>query len=212
MKYITACGFLLLLCSCASRQITTTWKEEHISSGKYHRILVVAILPETDSMLREKMETEFVHSLESWGYQAVTAISEFGPRGVAGSGEENTYLKLCDKGIDAVITLALLPRTKETWYPPGSAYTNPNNYYYKRIWDYRKVQADTAGIDKEKDEYFWESILFDLATLEAVCTVRTQSFTKEGQPKVTEGLARQVTKKMLKEEVLRKQPVTLKPF
>lgn len=175
--------------------------------------MVVAIMPEADSAARKAMETDMVYALRNLNYQAVSAVAVFGPQGLANSGEENTYLKLCDSGIDAVMTLALIHKTKETWRQTGNVYARPNDYYYQRIWNYKKIAAGTIETG-EKPEYFWENILFDLLTLEAVCTIRTQPFTKANQVKTTGNLTEQVIKKLLKEKVLKKQPTpaSLKAF
>lgn len=204
MKYAAVTSLLILLFSCTPRQITTVWKADPIPAGSYHRILVVAILPEEDTVLREGLETEYVHVLDDLGYQAISAMTTFGPKGLAKAGEANTYLKLCDKGIDAVMTLALIRKTAETWHQAGNAYLHPDGYYYQRIWDYKKIQADTAGITKEP-EYFFENILFDLATLEAVCTIRSQPFIQANQAKIAGGLIKLATKKLLRERVLEQQ-------
>ena len=47
------------------------------------------------------------------GLIAVSALDEFGTGGLANLAQEETYVKLCNKGIDAVITIALLDGKKE---------------------------------------------------------------------------------------------------
>lgn len=203
-------GFLCaMLYSCSSPRITTTWKAEPVHSENYRRILVVTILPEADSLLRKTIEAQTVSALNSMGYQAKSAVSTFGPKGLAASGEEDTYLKLCTSGIDAVLTFALI--SEESHYAAINPYMHSNNYYYNRIWSYKKMQADTINTDPEID-YFWESMLFDLATLEAVSTIRTRTFTKDGGQKITNDLADLVIRKMTKEKVLEKKNSNLKAF
>src|SRR5688572_11019566 len=113
---LTSCLFILLY-SCSSQKITTVWKADPVFPNRYHRILVVAILPEQDTLLRARIEKETANSLNKMGYDAISAISAFGPKGLAEPGEEATYLKLCTIGTDAVMTLAVVPREKESHYP-----------------------------------------------------------------------------------------------
>lgn len=198
-----------MLCSCASPKVITTWKASPSIEWSYQRILVAVILPERDSMLRRKIETEAVRGLNSIGYHAISSISAYGPKGLASTGEEATYLKLCSSGIDAVMTFALV--SAEIQYQATNPYRHSNNYYYNRIWSYKKMQADTINTGPET-EYFWESMLFDLVTLEAVSTIRTRSFTREDGPKFTNDLAALIIKRMIKEKIIKKAESHLKAF
>jgi hypothetical protein len=211
MRIILICSLLILLSACGPRKIITTHRVEHTSPARYNKILVVTVLPDTEIELRKTIETEVVSVLSGYGYDATSAISTFGPKGLVAASEEATYLKLCSSGIDAVMTLSLVPIEKETHYRGVGQYIRTNNYYYNRIWDYKKMQADMIPGSPE-DEYYWESILFDLRTLQSTCILRTQIFTGYNQPKINNDLARLVTKKMVKEKVIRKKNNNLKAF
>lgn len=204
MRIILAYSLLVLLSACGPQKITTTYRVEPAFPDSYYKILVVAILPDENSMIRKSMETETVAVLTGYGYDASSAISVFGSKGLAAAGEEATYLKLCSSGIDAVMILALVPMEKESQYPGTGQYIRTNNYYYKRIWDYKKMQVGMVPEEPE-DEYYWESILFDLRTLQATCILRTQTFTSYNQSKINNDLVRLVTKKLVKEKIIRKK-------
>lgn len=197
---ITACSLLTVLYGCTPRRITTTWKPDHVLPASYNRILVVGILPEKDSLLRKQIEKDLSNSLQQLGYQAIPANIMFGLKGLSDLGQENTYLKLCSNDIDAVLTVALVRETKESLSPAGKIYEDPNSYYYTRIWSYKHLQADESPATI-KTEYFWEAILFDLAALEAAATFKTRPFTTSGEAKVTNDLARLLTKKLTREDV-----------
>jgi hypothetical protein len=112
------------------------------------------------------------------GYIAVSALEEFGAGGLANLGQENTYLKLCNEGIDAVIVVAIVDNNKENHLSSRKSNTYPDNYYYDRIWNYKNIQADLAGENRgEHENYFWEAILFKLNTREAECTIQSRAFT-----------------------------------
>jgi hypothetical protein len=211
MRIILAYSLLVLLAGCGPQKISTTYRAAPAYPARYQKILVVVVLPDTDSILRKRIEKETVSSLTGYGYDAVSAISVFGPKGLVAAGEEATYLKLCNNGIDAVMTLALIAKGKEIHYPGTGQYIRTNNYYYNRIWDYKKMQAVMTTVSPE-DEYYWESILFDLLTLEAISILRTPPFTSYNQQKITTDLARLVTKKMAREKIIKKKNKNLKAF
>jgi hypothetical protein len=211
MRIILVFSLLVLLSGCGPQKITTTYRVEPAFPRRYQTILVVAVLPDADSMLRKTIETETVVSLTSYGYNTVSAIAVFGPKGLAAAGEEATYLKLCSNEIDAVMTLALVPKGKEIYHPGTSQYIHTNNYYYNRIWDYKKMQPDMVLANPE-DEYYWESILFDLRTLQATSIIRTRPFTTYNREKINNSLVRMIMKKMTKEKIIRKRSEKLKAF
>jgi hypothetical protein len=109
----------------------------------------------------------------NWVIMLYSALHEFGPKGLANLGEEETYIKLCSKGIDAVITIALIDKGKEIKSKSHKAAGYPGKYYYDRIWNYKIIQAEFTNGNLEEAEYFWETILFDLAALEPQCTIQT---------------------------------------
>jgi hypothetical protein len=211
MKFTITFILLLILSGCSSHRIITTWKADPVSVTSRYKILVIAIVPEEDSTLREQTEKNVVATLEDMGYQAMSAIGQFGPKGLSAPGEQGTYVKLCDAGIDAVITMALIPTTKKTDQWNTSEYMHPNSYYYHRIWNYRTIQDEHKNY---QSEYVWESILFDLATLQAFVTVRTNPSAKKEQIQSSNEFTNRLIKKMIKEKVLKKkiEPNYLKPF
>jgi hypothetical protein len=194
----------LFIAGCSSNRIVTTWKTQHIAPSPYHRIMVVAILPDEDSVVRDQIETSFSTALTNMGYNTVTAISEFGHSGLKNLGEDETYKKLCDKGIDAVVTVALVNKTKESTSLPVAARTYRNTFYYNRIFQY-KDNLTQPGNNSPDEEYYWECLLFDLTKLEASIAVQTPPSFKPTQLKMGDQLARHLIRRMAKEKTLKKQ-------
>jgi hypothetical protein len=144
------------------------------------------------------------------GYNTVTAISEFGRTGLKNLDEDETYKKLLDNGIDAVVTIALVNKTKEASSTVVAAHTYRNNFFFNRIFQY-KNNLTQPGNNSRFEEYYWESILFDLNKLEASIAVQTPPSSKPAQLKMGDQLARHLIRKMAREKTLKKQK-TLKPF
>ena len=210
MWRISLAGLIFIFSGCSSPRITATWKTEPVLSERYFRILVIAIVPEADTILRKKIETEVTRSLSSYGYYAISAISTFGPGGLAVGNQEDTYLKLCDSGIDAVMTFALVPEN-ETQNSGRSQYLHPNSYYYNRMWNYKKMQTG-LNYSKPGTKYFWETIMFDLLTLQAIGMVRTLPFPDYQNNKITIELTDLILKKMVKEKIIQQKKAQLKAF
>ncbi len=166
--------------------------------------MVVAILPDEDSVVREQIETSFRTALLNMGYNTVTAISEFGRTGLRDLGEDETYKKIHGRGIDAVVTVALVNRTKETSSLPVAAHSYRNNFYFNRIFQY-KDNLTQPGNNSPNEEYYWECLLFDLNKLEASISVQTSPSAKPAQLKMGDQLARHLIRRMAKEKTLKKQ-------
>jgi hypothetical protein len=201
----------VLFTGCSSNRIVTGWKTQHIYPTNYNRILVVAILPDEDSAQRDNIEKSFTVALKDLGYPAVAATTEFGRTGLANLGQDETYKKLYHNGIDAVITVALVNRSKETEHLPASSYTYRNNFYYTRIFEYKSTLTQPGNNNKD-EQYFWESILFDVSKLEATTAVQTTPSSKPDQLKMSNDIARRLIQKMKREKTLKKQKPVQKAF
>jgi hypothetical protein len=190
-----------------------------ITSNKYHfprnhsKIMAVGVIKVDNDSTRLHIERNLSLGLTGLGYNAVSAFEEFGPGGLAKLGKEETYLKLCNQGIDAVIIVTLIDKSKENQFRTRKHYTYPDNYYYDRIWNYKNIQADLSNNSSGKQStYFWEAILFNLRTLEAECTIQSRSFTSIAYSKADE-FEKLLIKTMLKEKILQRQNYPLlKPF
>lgn len=196
---------MLVTGGCGSSRITTAWKAEHSAPIKYNRILVVGVFKGNDDSLRSQVEQYFVKSLTELGYLSLSAVAEFGPEGLANLGEVETYKKICNDGIDAVLTVALIDGNKEPRQKYRKVYGYPSNYYYQRIWNYKNIMAMQAANGNGEGRFFWETILFNLNTLEAECTIQTRSFKELKLAKTSREFEGQVIQKMIKEKILTRQ-------
>jgi len=174
--------------------------------------MVVGVIKSKDDSLRVEMENRFVKAMEELNDQAVPALAEFGPGGLLGREEGDTYLQLCYKGIDAVMTVALIDGRKEPYGKIGNMYQYPASYYYSRIWNYKNIQADLANDTTGKNKhYYWEIIIYDLNTLEAACAMQTRSFTEITSTAMVDDFAKKVIQKLIKKRVLTRTKSSSKP-
>ena len=89
-------------------------------------------MPGEDSLLRRLIENEATVKLKELGYPSISALEHFGAKGLADMGEEATYIKLCNSGIDFVLTIAFIYKTKEKSYGSEGSLLYPGSYYYNR--------------------------------------------------------------------------------
>jgi hypothetical protein len=198
---------------CSPTRTTTVWKNEHAFPGKYNKIMIAAVVDNNDTALRAKVENGFQTLLQSIGYPAVSSLKEFGVNGLRDLDQEDTYRSLCDNGIDAVMTLALIDRTDENYKEPASSYTQPVKYYYERMWHYKERQekSSEAFYDSTK-KYSWEMILFDLSTLQPHSIVQSKIFTNGIRESISHEFWKDIIKRLTKDRYLKKRaPVTEAP-
>jgi hypothetical protein len=216
-KYL-AVAMLFILFSCSSSRITSTWKAENIQAKKYNKILVIGLVREADRSIREKMEQHLLGDLRERGFNAICACEEFGPKAFENTSEKQALDKLSGSGIDAVLTIVLLDKSKERYYVPGHVNYTPYNMYRNRFWGYyttMNARIYSPGYYEVTTKYFWESNFYDMDGKQLLYSVQTQSF----DPPSTENLAHEYGKliigDLVKTNILTNQttqPNGIKPF
>lgn len=197
----------ILIASCSSRYINTVWKNDHAFPGKYNKIMVATIVNNQDTAFRREIEAHFKETLQSMGYVTVSAIEEFGPGGLKDLGQEDTYIRLCNKGIDAIITVALIDKEKTTGSEPHLSYAQPVKYYYDRIWHYKELQASEQLTTPDSlRKYAWEMILFDLSTLQPHYIAQTKTIDGNIHQSIQDEFWKAFVKKLNNDKFLKTRP------
>ena len=207
MKKISWIAIILLLviAGCNSSRITSSWKAGDAEVRKYDKILVLGLTRESDRSIQENMENHLVGDLKEFGYNAVSSLQEYGPKVFDKMDEEAAIEKLKDSGVDAVITIVLLDKKKESRYVPGTLYYSPYGYYYNRFWGYRVVLSRRiyeTGYYVTDTKYFWESNLYDMKTQKLIYSVQTRSFEPASLESMAHDYGTLIVKNMVREKVL----------
>lgn len=161
--------------------------------------MVAGILRDNNDSLRAALEKSMVDRLTGLGYTAVSSFDEFGPARFGKLDEEGTYLTLCDSGIDAIITVAMVNPGTMPEPEKGAQEKYTNVFYYNRVWSYRNIPTAASGT------FRWECILFDLVSLEP------QSVLQAGDMDITKDtlnsarLSDWFTNRLIKNKVLEKR-------
>lgn len=195
-SFFTPIVLLMLAAGCARQPVISVWKADPQHTIKYNKIAVISIVKNEPDSSRSARENEFTGRLKTLGYEAISAFAEFGQKGFAGLGEEATYLKLCEYGIDAVLTLARIEPSHKASVETGTKkYTSA--YYYNHIWNYGKLE--TTNYPKQ---YIWEAILFDLVLLEPRFVGQTKPFDAQSVNETDAKLSEWMINKMKKEKII----------
>ena len=207
---------LLVMAGCTTSKITSTWKAENAVAKSYNKILVLGLIGEADRTLQENMENHLVGDLKDLGYNAVSALKEYGPKGFDKMDEQAALAKLKTSGVDAVITIVLLDKEKEKRYVPGRLIYSPYGYYYGRFWGYygtihRRIYEPGYYITDTR--YFWESNLYDMTSdQQLIYSVQTQSFDPANSETLGHEYGQLIVKNMVKSNVLTKGALPAKAF
>ncbi|HEX6847222.1 MAG TPA: hypothetical protein VF144_09600 [Chitinophagaceae bacterium] len=191
LKIFLAVAFIFS--SCTSSRITSSWKAADVQQKQYKKVLVLGLFLEKDRALKEKMEAHIVSDLKALGYDAICSCDEYGPKAFENIKEAEALQKLSGGGIDAVLTVVLLDKTKERYYVPNHVYYSPYSVYHNHWWGYYSTMYDRIyqpGYYAVDTKYFWESNFYDLDTKKLIYSAQTQSF----DPSSAESLAHEYGK------------------
>lgn len=209
MKKITMFFTLLvLMAACTSTRITHSWNAKDAEPVKYKKVVVLALLSKTDELLRQRMEEHLSGDLKALGYNAICSCNEYNPKTFENMPEEQAIAKLKDLGVDAVVTIVLLDKKKETSYVPARMVYRPLNTRQGNFWPYYRGVSEriyVEGYYTEDTRYYWESNLYDLGKNKLVYSAQSHSFDPASIEKLGHIYGSLVVKDMLKHKVISQQ-------
>ncbi len=198
----------LFLMSCSSTQVTSSWKADNVSTREYKKIMVLGIIQEKDRTIREELENEIVSDLRAQGYEATSALQEYGPKAFSRFSEEEIADRLKNSGYDAVLTTSLLDKTKENNYTPGNVSYQPVGVYYNRFGRYYTTVYDrvyTPGYYTTSTNFFLESNLYDTKTGDLVYSVQSKAYDPSSVSSLSSDYAKTIINDMKKNSVIDRQ-------
>ncbi|MEP6712345.1 MAG: hypothetical protein ABJA37_08020 [Ferruginibacter sp.] len=199
---------LLVLISCNSTKITSSWKAPGVQKSNYNKIIVFGIFNPKGRTMREYVENELVSQLKSLGYNAVSALAEFGPKAFAKVKEEDLTAQLKSTGYDAVLTTVLLDKAQEKDYNPGNVSYQPVGYRYNRFGRYYTTIYDRVyepGYYTTSTNYFLESNLYDLGTSDLIYSVQSKAFSPSSSAELANDYSKRIVKDLKTKGVLTKK-------
>lgn len=209
MKQFKWMVLLLLLGSCATPYITSSWKAPETAGRSYKKIMVLGLIGDPDRSIREKIEEHIAGDLRALGYNAACSCEEYNPKTFEGLKEPEALKKLENSGVDAVLTVVLLSKTKERYYVPGRMIHTPYGMYHDNFWGYYTTMRGRVyrkGYYEINTKYFWETNLYDLDKKELLYSAQSQSFDPESSETLGHEYGKMLVKDLVKKKVIIKQP------
>ena len=194
--FITYIFGILLISSCSSTRITSTWREpnKEISLSKLNKVLVVALLQNETS--RRKAEDQMV----GYFYGKGVASYDYLDKNISTKNENAIREKIKNDGFDGAVTMRLLDVDKEEVYSRGnismypSYYRNFSNYYF-RNWGY----FSDPGYYSTTKTYTVETNVFSIKEDKIIWSGITKTTDPSGVTKMTDEIGKVVFNEMVKE-------------
>ncbi len=212
MKYIFLLSFfgVLLISGCGTTtRMTNSWKSEKINQENIRKIVVLGLMRDSDASLREKMEQHLVDDLKILGFDAVCSCNEYNPKSFEYMSETEAINKLRNSGADAVLTIVLLDKTRESYYMPGKMLSTQNYYYRDHFWNYSRMMFERINEDAYyiiDTKYFWESNLYDLKQNVLIYSAKSLSFDPGSTERLGHEYGRVIVNDLVKKKVLPPSP------
>jgi hypothetical protein len=193
--------FAVILASCSSTKITSSWKEadKTVAIDKLHKVLVVALFKDETS--RRKAEDQMAGYLNGKGIVSYNYLKEHFNK----KNEDVLREKIKADGFDGAVTMRLVDIDKEKIYTPGNNSFYPSYYrnfsgYYHRSWSY----YSTPGYYSTTKTYTIETNVYSIKEDKIIWSCLSETTNPDGVKIMTEEVAQVVYKKMVKEGFINK--------
>lgn len=192
---------LIVLASCSSTHITSSWREPNkaLKIRNLNKVLVVALFKNETSS--HNAEDEMVRYLNGKGIVSYDYLNEKFNR----KNEDAIRAKIKKDGYDGAITMRLIDVDKETNYSQGTISAYPIYYqsfsgYYFRNYNYYKE----PGYYTTTKTYTVETNVYSIKEDKIIWTGLTETTNPNGVDKMTKEIAKVIYKQMVKEGFITK--------
>lgn len=207
-NFLAIASVAFLIAACGNTQVVSSWKSDNIGKTTYKKIMVLGIINEKDRTTRTEIENAMVSQLNGLGYEAISAMQQYGPKAFEKIDEDAIVDQLENSGFDAVITTSLLDKSKDQHYTPGRVSYQPVGIYYNRFRRYYTTVYDrvyTPGYYTTETNFFLESNMYDLKSGELVYSVQGKTFDPASAAALSYDYAKTIVSDMKKKGVLEKK-------
>ncbi|RAJ85443.1 hypothetical protein CLV59_102146 [Chitinophaga dinghuensis] len=203
LGFLIAALAILTATACTSTKVTSSWRANGAPQlQRDQKIMVFAMVPQRDMALRSQMENYTVSELRRKGYNASSALQEFGPQQFGQMGEKQVVGKLRSSGASQVLTIVMLDKARQKQYVPGGVYYpyGPYGFWPYYSWWYGSMY--TPGYYTVNTKYQWEGNLYDLQSGQLLYSVQSKSFDPPTTTRMAVLYAQQVVKDMTRQQLL----------
>ena len=185
----------LMLCSCATTSVISSWKHENSTSLTMKKILVVGLMGEREPELREATERTVAQALTNSGIYAVARIDAIGaPLKDMMANNDLINNELKENGYDGVMLVSLISKDKNidvNVYHPG---------YYG--WHGPYLAPGTIDPVSISTEYMLEANLYTVTPDKLMYSVLTKSFEQASPKRLSKKFANAVIQDMQKQRLV----------
>lgn len=169
---------MIFLNACFSTRVVSSWKSDGVTLREYNKVLIIGLMAAQERNLRENIENRLVEAFSKQGVSAGSAYTEYGPKAFDNLDEQAALERIKGSGYDGAFTIALLDKSKEKNYVPGSVSYRPFTYY-NRFWGYFRTvytRVYDPGYYTESTNYILEANFYDLNEGKLEYSAQTKSF------------------------------------
>lgn len=196
----------ILVASCSSSKIASSWQKPGFENKGYKSILVMAILnPDSKWSYRLSLEDHMVNDLKAKNIHAISSSRLYGPLYFDDLSPAEALAKVNTEKISAVLTIVLLDQSQDSSYVPGYLRNPTQDDYYMCWWDYYssvKSRVCTPGYYILDTKYFWETNLYVGPSKEIIYSAQSESFDPGSQDRLAHEYGRLIVKDIKKKKLL----------
>ncbi len=192
----------LLVMSCATTQLTSSWKDPDYNRGPLKKVVVFAV--HDDAAVRRAAEDQAVAHIPV-GTQAVASYTLF--EKLARGEREKIKARLIEEGFDGAMVTRLIEISKSETYVPPHTYTIPSDPRYGAVPHYNSfdnyysyVQGEvhtTPEFVREDTTAKIETILYTLPDSELIWSGISERVNPRSAKKVAHELAELIAKELV---------------
>lgn len=203
MKKISLLITSIFLFACGSTSVVQSWKDPStdLTKENFQKILVVALVKDESN---RRITEDKIAALNPKLHASYPFIN----KAKIDVTDESKMDFIKNNGFDAVITMRLVSKEKQTNYVPGSysggGYTT--NYYGGRFGGWYSTYSPgfyTPGYYTEDTKYLVETNVFSLKSDKLIWSGVTSSYNISSIAKSTDDIIKAVTKQMKKDGFLK---------
>ena len=178
MKKFFAIALLYLVSCGPSQKVTTSWKAPDMPNKTYKTIFILAMIENQSA--RNIIETDLAKAAEAKGMKVYKSSEVFAPSFQSGKlpGKDEIIEKVRSLGCDALLATALVDKTSETRYVPGTTTYMPYGGYGYGWGGYYGYGMSTynPGYYTTDKTYFMETSIFDVESQKMIWSAQSEAY------------------------------------
>ncbi|HMH33080.1 MAG TPA: hypothetical protein VK543_08610 [Puia sp.] len=198
---------VIVLGSCTSTKIVSSWKAPDISPQKFEKVLVVGLMGPKDLEIKENIENAMAEQLRLYGINAITSTKQYGPKTFRNMQEAELVKMLSGDSFDGVMVVSLIDKSKEKYYTPGTIFYTPYYGIGRHFWPYYMMMYDriyTPGYYTTSTNYTLEANLYDTKNDRLDYSAQAKSYDPGSPKSLASAFSKSVVDDMVKQEVITK--------